>query len=162
MLAQRPPDAAPAVQGTAEELPFGDKSFDAAMAVLSLHHWTDRARGLAEMRRVARGPVVVFLRDPAAAEPWWLYRYFPATARLVANRETPLDEVAKTLGALDVVPVPIPADCNDGFEAAYWRPLCQHRVRRSWSLYYELRARSEYTMLEFEKEAPPAVEWSEP
>ena len=121
MLAQRPPGAAPAVQGTAEELPFGDESFDAAMAVLSLHHWTDRARGLAEMRRVARGPVVIFLRDPEAAEPWWLYHYFPATARLVASRETPLDEVARTLGALDVVPVPIPADCNDGFEAAYWR-----------------------------------------
>ncbi len=121
MLAQRPSDAGPAVQAAAEELPFGDGSFDAAMAVLSLHHWTDRVRGLAEMRRVARGPVVVFLRDPEAAESWWLYDYFPATARLVASRKTPLNELTETLGPLKVVPVPIPADCNDGFEAAYWR-----------------------------------------
>jgi SAM-dependent methyltransferase len=122
MLSQRPPDAAPAVQAVAEDLPFHDGAFAAAMGVLTVHHWSDRARGLAEMRRVADGPVVLFTRDPQAVPSWWLHHYFPATARLEASRETPLAELAAMLGGrLDVTPVPIPADCTDGFNAAYWR-----------------------------------------
>src|ERR1700729_3667804 len=84
MLAQRPASAAPAVKGSAEALPFSDDEFDAAMAVLSVHHWTDKRKGLAEMRRVARGAVVVFGRVAEASPCWWLYEYFPATAELVA------------------------------------------------------------------------------
>jgi len=131
MLAQRPPGAAPAVRASAEALPFSDGSFGAAMGVLTVHHWRDRARGLSEMRRVARGPVVLFVRDPRAVPSWWLHHYFPASKRLEANRETPLDQLASLLGLpLDVIPVPIPAGCTDGFNAAYWcRPrayLDQH------------------------------------
>jgi SAM-dependent methyltransferase len=121
MLAQRPPGSAPAVRAVAEALPFRDAAFGAAMGVLTIHHWRDRARGLAEMRRVARDRVVLFLRDPQVARSWWLHEYFPATARLVAGRETQLAEVAAVLGSLDVIAVPVPADCADGFEAAYWR-----------------------------------------
>jgi SAM-dependent methyltransferase len=122
MLAQRPPGAAPVIRAAAEALPFGDGSFGAAMGVLTVHHWSDRARGLAEMRRVAQGPVVLFVRDPRAAPAWWLHDYFPATRRLEASRETPLDQLARLLGrALEVIPVPLPADCTDGFNAAYWR-----------------------------------------
>jgi len=120
MIAQRPRDAAPAVRAVAEALPFRDGTFDAALGVLTMHHWADRDRGLAEMRRVARR-VVLFLRDPARARPWWLGHYFPATARLEAARETPLTEVARVLGPLEVTPVPIPGDCADGFNGAYWR-----------------------------------------
>jgi SAM-dependent methyltransferase len=110
------------VRAVAERLPFGDRSFGAAMGVLTVHHWRDRARGLAEMRRVARGPVVLFVRDPQAAPWWWLHHYFPATARLEMRRETPIGELAAALGGrVEVVPVPIPADCVDGFNAAYWR-----------------------------------------
>ena len=69
MLAQRQAGAAPAVRAVAEALPFGDNAFGAAMGVLTVHHWSDRARGLAEMRRVARGPVVLFTRDPRADQP---------------------------------------------------------------------------------------------
>lgn len=121
MLAQRSSGSAPAVRAVAEALPFRDGAFGAAMGVLTIHHWRDRARGLTEMRRVARDRVVLFMRDPAVARPWWLHEYFPATARLVADRETRLTEVAAVLGHLEVIPVPIPADCADGFEAAYWR-----------------------------------------
>lgn len=121
MLAQRPPSAAPAIQASAERLPFADDEFDAAMAVLTIHHWTDRRRGLAELRRVARDRIVLFLRDPDACRWWWLYEYFPATRRLVASRETRLEDLAAVLGELQVVPVPIPADSRDGFEAAFWR-----------------------------------------
>ncbi len=122
MLSQRPAGAAAAVRAVAEALPFGDGSFGAAMGVLTVHHWRDRARGLAEMRRVTRGPVVLFVRDPRAVPWWWLHHYFPATERLEASRETPLDQLAQELGGrVDVIPVPIPADCADGFNAAYWR-----------------------------------------
>ena len=120
MIAQRPRGSAPAVRAVAEALPFPDRTFDAAMGVLTMHHWADRDRGLAEMRRVARR-VVLFLRDPARARPWWLGHYFPATARLEAARETPLAEIARVLGPLDVTPVPIPGTCTDGFNGAYWR-----------------------------------------
>jgi SAM-dependent methyltransferase len=122
MLAQRPAGAAPAVRAVAERLPFADGAFGAAMGVLTLHHWSDRARGLAEMRRVARGPVVLFIRDPLAVPRWWLHDYFPATWRQEKSWETRLDEVAGLLGGqVELTPVPIPADCTDGFNAAYWR-----------------------------------------
>ena len=65
MIRQRPAAAAPVIQGNAEELPFDDDSFDASMAVLTVHHWSDKAKGLREMRRVTRGPVVVLTYDPA-------------------------------------------------------------------------------------------------
>jgi SAM-dependent methyltransferase len=93
MLSQRPAGAAPAVRAVAEALPFRDGAFGAAMGVLTVHHWSDRAQGLADARRVARGPVVLFLRDPHAVRSWWLHHYFPATARLEASRETPLGQV---------------------------------------------------------------------
>jgi SAM-dependent methyltransferase len=86
MLAQRPASAAPAVKASAEALPFRDDHFDAAMAVLSVHHWSDRRKGLGEMRRVARGPVVVFGRVAETSPWWWLYDYFPATARRTRPR----------------------------------------------------------------------------
>ncbi len=121
MIAQRPPGAAPAVRAFAESLPFVDDEFDAAMGVLTIHHWTDRRRGLAELQRVARDRIVLFMRDPDASPWWWLYEYFPATERLVTRRETRLDELADVLGPLETIAVPIPADCRDGFEAAFWR-----------------------------------------
>ncbi len=122
MIAQREPGAAPAIQAVAEQLPFPDQSFGAAMGVLTVHHWSDRARGLAEVKRVTRGPIVLFTRDPHAVPTWWLHHYFPATARLEASRETPIPQLEELLGCrLDVIEVPIPADCTDGFNAAYWR-----------------------------------------
>jgi SAM-dependent methyltransferase len=133
MLAQRPAGAAPAVQAVAEALPFGDGAFGAAMGVLTVHHWRDRARGLAEMRRVAAGPVVLFLRDPHVVPTWWLHHYFPASARLETSRETPLGQLAQLLGRpLEVIPAPIPAGCTDGFNAAYWRRPWAYLDPRIW------------------------------
>jgi SAM-dependent methyltransferase len=123
MLGQRPPGAAPAVRAAAEALPLRDGSFGAAMGVLTVHHWTDRARGLAELRRVVRGPIVLFARDPRAVPGWWLHHYFPATKRLEASWEVRFDELARLLGGrhLETIKVPIPAECADGFNGAYWR-----------------------------------------
>src|SRR5438067_1866577 len=83
MISQRPRDGAPVVQARAEALPFADASFDAAMAVLSDHHWRDGARGRRELRRVARRRVVMFTWDPSYAEAFWLTRdYLPVSRRL--------------------------------------------------------------------------------
>ena len=59
MIVQRMPGAAPSVRAVAEALPFGDRTFDAAMAILTLHHWANLACGLSELRRVARRQVIL-------------------------------------------------------------------------------------------------------
>jgi SAM-dependent methyltransferase len=121
MIAQRPPGAAPAVQASAEALPFEDASFDAAMAVLTLHHWSDLRGGCAELRRVARDRVVVFSWDPTYVGRMWLGpEYFPQYSREDAEGFPSLAEQAAALGAEAEV-VPIPWDCRDGFFSAFWR-----------------------------------------
>jgi SAM-dependent methyltransferase len=121
MIAQRPPGAAPAVQASAEALPFDDASFDAAMAVLTLHHWSDLRAGCAELRRVARDRVVVFSWDPTYVASMWLGpEYFPDLAREDADGFPSLDDQAAALDA-EVQIVPIPWDCRDGFFSAFWR-----------------------------------------
>jgi SAM-dependent methyltransferase len=122
MRAQRPVGAAPCVAAAADRLPFGDQSFDAAMAFATIHHWPDPIAGLRELRRVARR-VVVFTHDTSVAgwlDRFWLIRdYLPEVADLLTGRP-PLTELAKALGAR-TEPVPIPWDCADGFFEAYWR-----------------------------------------
>jgi SAM-dependent methyltransferase len=121
MIAQRPPEAAPAVQASAEALPFADASFDAAMAVLTLHHWSDWRGGCAELRRVARDRVVVFSWDPTYAGRMWLGpEYFPGTVDEDVATFPSLADQAVALGA-EVEVVPVPWDCRDGFFSAFWR-----------------------------------------
>jgi len=120
MIAQRPPDAAPAVIGFAEDLPLADASVDAAMAVLTDHHWRDRAQGLREMRRVARRRAIVFQHEPEVGAEFWLVRdYLPTFARRLHGKR--LAELMRPLGDVEVRPVPIPHDCADGFLGAFWR-----------------------------------------
>jgi SAM-dependent methyltransferase len=122
MRAQRPAGAAPCVAAAAERLPFGDQSFDAAMAFATIHHWPDPVAGLRELRRVARR-VVVFTHETNEADwldRFWLTRdYLPEAADLLAGRR-PLGGLARLIGAR-VEPVPIPWNCADGFFEAYWR-----------------------------------------
>jgi SAM-dependent methyltransferase len=120
MIAQRPPGAAPAVIAFAEDLPLADGGVDAAMAVLTDHHWRDRAQGLREMRRVARRRAVVFQHDPQVGAEFWLVRdYLPTFARRLEGKR--LAELMAPLGDVEIRPVPIPHDCADGFLGAYWR-----------------------------------------
>ncbi|HVZ38070.1 MAG TPA: class I SAM-dependent methyltransferase [Candidatus Kapabacteria bacterium] len=121
MIAQRPAGAAPAVQASAENLPLEDASFDACLAVLTMHHWTDWRAGVAEMLRVARRRVVVLTWDPEH-QGFWLYRdYFPDALELDRIIFAPVREVARELGGAEVRILPVPHDCTDGFFGAYWR-----------------------------------------
>jgi SAM-dependent methyltransferase len=121
MTAQRPPGAAPAVQASAEALPFPDASFDAALAVLTLHHWSDWRGGCAELRRVARDRVVVFSWDPAyAGRMWLLPEYFPGHFDEDVAMFPSLADQAAALDA-EIEVLPIPWDCRDGFFSAFWR-----------------------------------------
>jgi SAM-dependent methyltransferase len=121
MVKQRAPDAAPCIRAAAEHLPLFDQSFDAAMGILTIHHWSDPVGGLRELVRVARR-VVVFAYEPAIHSTFWLWQeYFPAAASTAAASELPIDQVAEIMGADRVETVLVPHDCSDGFGPAYWR-----------------------------------------
>jgi SAM-dependent methyltransferase len=120
MLDQRPSDSAPAVRALAEHLPFDDGVFDAALAVLTVHHWSDPSAGLAEVRRVTDGPVVVFTFDKPVHDHVWLTDYLPAARDLDPDHPDSA-AIADALGGGRVETVPIPHDCIDGFAHAYWR-----------------------------------------
>jgi SAM-dependent methyltransferase len=122
MLRQRGPGAAPAVQASASDLPFRDAAFAAALAILTIHHWPDRARGLAEMARVARERVVIVTWDPEARYDFWLVDdYFPEIPAIDRHIFPTVGDFRRTLGPVDVRPLLIPHDCVDGFLGAYWR-----------------------------------------
>jgi SAM-dependent methyltransferase len=151
MRAQRPPEAPPALAGSAEELPLDDDSADAAMACVTIHHWADRAAGLAELRRVARGPVVVFtfeLNDLVA----WQRDYFAEALAIEQPRFGTVEEVAAELGGVArVETIPTPADCADGFFEAFWnRPelLLDPTVRASQSIWQLLEPGAEERIFE--------------
>jgi SAM-dependent methyltransferase len=109
---------------TAEQLPFPDDSFDAAMTTFSVHQWQDLPAGLAELRRVTRGPVVVLTCDPMRVEEFWLREYAPEVLVTEARRYPHLDALANGLGGrVSISTVLIPQGCTDGFtEAYYGRP----------------------------------------
>ena len=121
MRAQRPAHLAPAIDAVAEALPFADGQFDAAMTTFSVHQWADLDRGLAEVRRVARGPVLILSCDPARVQDFWLNDYAPAVLAAEARRYPALARMADLLGGTcEVLPVPIPLHCRDGFNEAYY------------------------------------------
>jgi ubiquinone/menaquinone biosynthesis C-methylase UbiE len=121
MIDQRPPSAAPAVRGTAEGLPFRDNSFDAALAIFTVHHWPDPARGLAELQRVSRRQVVVTWDPELFAKRMWLVaEYLPEIYEHEAALATE-DTVVRHLGSTQTQVLPVPFDCTDGVLGAYWR-----------------------------------------
>lgn len=120
MIAQRPHDAAPVVQGVAESLPFRDQSFDAVLGILTLHHWKNKEKGFSECRRVARSQVVFLTIDFDVCGQFWLFDYFPD---LIVDRQIfpRIEQYADFFGSVELIPIPIPADCRDGFLCAYWK-----------------------------------------
>jgi SAM-dependent methyltransferase len=121
MVAQRPPGAAPVVRAHAESLPFGDDAFDAALAVLTVHHWADRDAGLSEMRRVARRRMVIVTFDAQALEHLWITaEYFPEMLALKRPSGASSRDLLVALPGASSSPLPVPADCTDLFFAALW------------------------------------------
>lgn len=136
MIAQRPPGSAPVVRGRAEQLPFADRCFDVALAVLTVHHWDDAEAGLAEMCRVAAKQVVVTWDPSVFASEFWLVRdYLPEAAYRDQGLAT-ISTVQHYLPNAISTPMPVPFGCTDGFFAAYWRrpsAYLDERVRNSIS-----------------------------
>jgi SAM-dependent methyltransferase len=121
MRAQRPAHLATAIDAVAEDLPFPDASFDASMATVTVHQWSNLEKGLAEMRRVTRGSVVLLVCDPAQMMDFWLSDYIPEVRRFEASRFPAIERIALCLGGqVAVEPVPVPLYCEDGFNEAYY------------------------------------------
>lgn len=121
MREQRPPELPAAVDAVAEALPFEDGSFEASMGTFTVHQWSDLDAGLAEVRRVTKGPVVILTCDPDALDRFWLDEYSPEVISTEARRYPTMSRISSALGARsEVRPVPIPWDCTDRFNEAYY------------------------------------------
>jgi SAM-dependent methyltransferase len=121
MREKRPAHLPVAVDACAERLPFPDQSFAAAMGTFTVHQWRDLSAGLREVRRVTRGPVVFLTCDPTLLRTYWLYEYSPEAIETEASRYPEIAALAAGLGGVvKVTPVPIPLDCTDGFNDAYY------------------------------------------
>jgi hypothetical protein len=108
------------VQALAESVPIAGRSVDAAMAILTMHHWKDRSAGLREMKRVSQGPVVILTWNPLH-EGFWLVRdYFPEVLEYDRTIFPVLEEFLDVFAQVSTRPLPIPRDCTDGFLGAYW------------------------------------------
>ncbi|HWJ51109.1 MAG TPA: class I SAM-dependent methyltransferase [Solirubrobacteraceae bacterium] len=151
MRAQRPAGAAPAISARAESLPFDDDSVDAAMACVTIHHWESPEVGLAELRRVARGPVVVFTFELDHL-PAWQHEYLREGVIVEQPRFPAIADVAQALGGRTrVESMPTPGDCTDGFFEAFWRrpeALLDSAVRSAQSVWAVLDADVEQRIVE--------------
>jgi SAM-dependent methyltransferase len=151
MIRQRPRAAACAVQADAARLPFKDRSFDAALAILTVHHWQDRARGLAELQRIARERVVILTWDPEHPAFWLLQDYLPEIVEIDRREFPSMRELERALGPIETQALAIPADCADGFLGAYWRRPAAYldpRVRAAISIFSKLDATAALVRLE--------------
>lgn len=109
------------VRAVAGSLPLLTGSFDAAMAIMTIHHWPDVHAGVAELRRVAHRQAV-FTWDPDfEPELWIVSEYVPEIGQLERSRFPSLAEVVAALDAHTVVPFEIPWDFTDGYQPAFWR-----------------------------------------
>jgi SAM-dependent methyltransferase len=151
MRAQRPPDAAPAIAARAEALPLDDDAVDAAMACVTIHHWESPEAGLAELRRVARGPVVVFTFELDDL-PTWQQEFLREGVAEELPRFPAIDDVAAALGGRTRVErIPTPGDCLDGFFEAFWRrpeALLDPAVRSAQSVWALLEPGVEQRIVE--------------
>jgi len=123
MAGQRPSELTPAVRAAADQLPLHDQSVDAAMALLSVHHWDEeRERGVRELRRVARGPVVILTCDPDVSRRMWLFAdYLPEVAELDRKTMPSLTQLSSWLGGTTRVQVlPVSRDTCDWMLLSFW------------------------------------------
>ncbi len=162
MRAQRPAGAAPAIAARAEALPFDDDTFDAAMACVTIHHWESAEAGLTELRRVARGPVVVFTFELDHL-PAWQLEYLREGVAKERPRFPAIDDVAAALGGRTRAErIPTPGDCMDGFFEAFWRrpeALLDPQVRGAQSVWALLEPGVEQRIVERLTDALKSGSW---
>jgi len=142
MIRQRVPGSAPVIQALASNLPFDDGTFDAGLAVLTIHHWDNRHQGLQELIRVVRGRIVIMTYNPAARGFWLVKDYFPEILDIDRRSLPSMEELRDSLGEITAHPLPIPHDCVDGFLGAYWRRpqmYLDERVRRAISSFSKVQ-----------------------
>jgi GNAT superfamily N-acetyltransferase/SAM-dependent methyltransferase len=165
MRLQRPAHLSVAIDAVAEDLPFDDDSFDAAMATVTIHQWSDHDRGLSEIRRVSRGPVVILTFDGDALDDFWLARFAPEMIEAERRRYPSIERVREVLGGeSSVTVVPIAHDCVDGFtEAFYARPeaFLDDAVRRSQSAWSFVDDETEAASVEKLRTALESGAWDE-
>jgi SAM-dependent methyltransferase len=151
MRRQRPPHLAPAIDAVAEDLPFPDKTFDAALASVTVHQWHDLRRGLSELRRVTRGAIVIMTFDPVSLRKFWLAEYAPEMLAHESGRMPDLAQLVALLSTdVHIEALPIPADCADGFAEAYFgRPesFLDAQVRKSQSAWGFITPHEERTSI---------------
>jgi hypothetical protein len=121
MVSQRPPDAAPAVRGSGTALPIRTRSLDAALAILTIHHWGDWRAGLTELCRVAPRRLILTIDFHVHARFWLLDDYLPDVADYVRRRRPTVDDIASTIPVTDTFDLPLPPDLADGVLGAQWR-----------------------------------------
>ena len=164
MRKQRPSSLPPAINSTAENLPFDDQSIDAAMAILTIHHWPDRVKGLQEIRRVTKGPIVIMTFDSSAATDFWMFDYCPEMKVVEQKRYGALSSIVDALpGSNEIIPIPVPIDCTDRFQVAlYARPeeFLNPEVRSSQSAWKFLPPGAEDRFVEKLKTDLESGEWN--
>jgi SAM-dependent methyltransferase len=132
MLEQRGPDAAPSVRAVAADLPVVTGWADVVMAVLTVHHWADWERGLAELCRVATRRVVFAIDFEVHSQFWLLQEYLPEVLEHTLRCGPTADVIAEAIGATTSIDMPVYRDLQDGVLGAYWcRPeaYLDHVVR---------------------------------
>lgn len=132
-------DKTPAINGTAQEIPFDDSSFDASLAILTIHHWSDWKKGIQEIKRVTKNKIVILTFDPDLYANYWISYYFPELNEAAKQKYPKIDSIKEELGtSCEVRSIPVPIDCSDGFiEAFYGRPeeLTKKEVRSTQSMW---------------------------
>ncbi len=165
MRAQRSPEKVPAIAAYADNLPFDENSFDASMALLTIHHWPDIKKGLIEVKRVTKDVVVIMTFDPETVGRFWLADYCPDMIEIDNARFPKIDFITTVFGGnSEVVPVPIPINCADGFnEAFYARPeaFLEESVRRSQSFWDFLPREAEEKAVSLLKADLDSGKWDE-
>jgi SAM-dependent methyltransferase len=153
----------PAVIGTADSLPFDNNTFDASMAMVTIHHWPDMAKGLKELRRVTKNQIVMMTFDPDSLYDFWNYHYFPEVIEVERRRYPSIEYISFVIGGqCEVIPIPIPLDCKDGFqEAFYGRPeeFLKKEVRQSQSAWGFISEEAEIRMVKALADDLATGEW---